>query len=113
MSCVRYNLAVATVNPMPGVSVDERKLAEFCARQRVRTLRVFGSVPRGDSGPDSDLDVLLEFEAGVDPDLFELGGMQQDLTDLFGREVDLKSPDMFSAAVLQRIVANSIVGYAA
>jgi predicted nucleotidyltransferase len=70
-------------------------------------------VLRDDFGPDSDLDVLLEFEAGVDPGLFELGGMQQDLSDLFGREVDLKTPEMFGPTNFQRVLASSVVGYAA
>ena len=63
--------------------------------------------------PDSDIDVLLEFEAGTDPDLLELGGMQQDLSDLFGREVDLKTPDMFSPSNLRRVLDQSVIGYAA
>ena len=89
------------------------ELASFCARNRVRTLRIFGSYVRGDLTPDSDIDVLIEFQAGVDPDLFELGGMQQDLTDILGREADLKTPEMFSAANLQRVLASSVIGYAA
>lgn len=99
--------------PIPRSSVDPARLAEFCARHRVSTLRVFGSALRGDFGPTSDIDVLLEFQPGVDPDLFELGGMQQDLSDLLGHEVDLKTPDMFSPASLRRVLARSVVGYAA
>ncbi|MBC7772670.1 MAG: nucleotidyltransferase domain-containing protein [Pyrinomonadaceae bacterium] len=76
-------------------------------------MRLFGSVLRDDFGPESDVDVLLEFGPGVDPDLFELGGIQQDLTDLFQREVDLKVPAMFSAANLERVLASSVVSYAA
>gem|GEM_PF-3746929 len=44
--------------------VDPVKLDEFCTRHRVRALRVFGSFARGDQRPDSDIDVLLEFQAG-------------------------------------------------
>jgi predicted nucleotidyltransferase len=99
--------------PIPHTAADAARLAEFCARHRVRALRVFGSVLRDDFGPDSDIDVLLEFQPGVDPGLLELGGMQQDLTDLFGREVDLKTPQMLSPANLRRVVASSLLGYAA
>lgn len=88
-------------------------LAEFCARHRVKTLRIFGSFARGEAEPDSDLDVLIEFQEGVDPDLFQLGGMQQDLSDLAGREVDLKTPAMFTPAGLSRILAGAVIGYAA
>lgn len=93
--------------------VDPAKLDEFCTRHRVRTLRVFGSFARGDQRPDSDIDVLLEFQPGVDPDLFELGGMQQDLSALFCREVDLKTAEMFSPRNLERVVKTSILAFAA
>jgi uncharacterized protein len=99
--------------PIPRSTVDPARLAAFCARHRIRILRVFGSALRPDFGAESDIDVLLEFEAGVDPDLFELGGLQQDLSALLGREVDLKTPDMFSPASLRRILESSVVGYAA
>ena len=98
---------------IPHASVDLAKLAGFCVRNRVAALRVYGSVIRGDAGPDSDIDVLLEFEPGVDPDLFELGGMQQDLSDLFGREVDLKTPEMFQPSNLRRVLGSSALAYAA
>ncbi|MEZ6233730.1 MAG: nucleotidyltransferase family protein [Phycisphaerales bacterium] len=92
---------------------DPAALARFCLRYRVASLRIFGSALRPDFGPDSDIDILVEFQAGVDPDLFELGGMQQDLSDLFGREVDLKTPEMFTDANLRRVLQSSVVAYAA
>lgn len=103
--------------PMPDQStqvlLDTTKIEAFCRVHRIASIRLFGSVLRPDFGPDSDIDVLVEFEPGVDPDLFELGGIQQDLTDLFGREVDLKVPAMFSPANLERVLASSVVSYAA
>ncbi|MCC6660549.1 MAG: nucleotidyltransferase domain-containing protein [Phycisphaerales bacterium] len=98
---------------VPRVTYDPARLRELCTRRRIRSIRVFGSVLRADFGPASDLDLLLEFEPGVDPDLFELGGMQQELSALFGRTVDLNTPDMFSPAKLGRVLANSALGYAA
>ncbi len=77
------------------------------------TLRVFGSAVNGNFTPESDVDVVLEFQPGVDPDLFELGGMQQELTAIFGRLVDLKTPDMFSPANLRRVMGQSRIAYAA
>jgi uncharacterized protein len=88
-------------------------LAAFCTKHRIRSLRLFGSFARGDARPTSDVDLLVEFEPGMDPDLFELGGLQQDLSDLFRREVDLKTPEMFTPDNLRRVVASSIIGYAA
>lgn len=99
---------------IPGFSDQvTQALAAFCARHRVRTLRVFGSGARGELASDSDIDLLLEFQPGVDPDLFELGGMQQDLSAILGREVDLKTPDMFSAPNLHRVLSTSVLAYAA
>lgn len=95
------------------LAFDPARLAAFCARHRVRSIRAFGSVLRDDFTPESDLDLLVEFQPGVDPDLFELGGMQQDLSELFGREVDLKTPEMFSPANLRRVLGSSVVSYAA
>lgn len=55
----------------------------------VDALYLFGSVARGDDGPESDVDVLVEFEPGARPTLFTLGGVLADLEDLLGRKVDL------------------------
>jgi predicted nucleotidyltransferase len=104
---------MAKINPIPNAPVDGARLAALCARHRIRTLRVFGSVPRGEHRSDSDIDVLVEFEPGVDPGLFELGGIQQDLADLFAREVDLKTPEMFAPPNLERVLSSSHIGYAA
>lgn len=92
---------------------DHELIGAFCQRHRVRTLRVFGSAARGELTPTSDIDILLEFEPGVDPDLFELGGMQQELSDLLQRVADIKTPDMFTRDNLRRVLASSIIGYAA
>lgn len=105
---------VEKVLSIPGVRAGlTADLAAFCSRHRIRSLRVFGSAARGELTPESDIDILVEFDPGVDPGLFELGGVQQDLTDLFEREVDLKTPEMFSPVNLRRVLGSSIVGYAA
>ncbi len=93
----------------PGASA----IAQVCLRHAIASLRIFGSAIWSDFGPDSDIDMLVEFRPGFELDLFELGGLQQNLTDLFGREVDLKTPEMFSETSLQRVVGSSRVAYAA
>ena len=98
----------------PGLSPSlASALGAFCAQHGVRSLRIFGSFVRNELTPESDVDVLVEFQPGVDPGLFELGGMQQDLSEIFGREVDLKTPEMFSANNLRRIIASSVLAHAA
>jgi predicted nucleotidyltransferase len=101
-------------NSISGLPAETREaLRAFGARHRVRVVRIFGSFVRNELTPESDIDVLLEFEAGVDPGLFELGGMQQELSAIFDREVDLKTPEMFSERNLQRVMATSVLAYAA
>ena len=95
------------------IAIDRDQLAAFCARHHIRKLALFGSVLRDDFRPESDIDVLVEFEPGVDPGLFELGGIQQDLMDLFARQVDLKTPEMFAPPNLRRVLSSSHIGYAA
>jgi predicted nucleotidyltransferase len=64
-------------------------IQRIAARHGARNVRVFGSVARGDAGPGSDIDVLVEFEPGRS--LLDLIGLQQDLSDLLGRKVDVVS----------------------
>ena len=76
--------------PLP-IAVPREAIADFCRRHRVRRLALFGSVLRDDFTPDSDVDVLVEFEPGRTPGLrFFL--MQDELSELLGRRVDLNTP---------------------
>ncbi|HLL89566.1 MAG TPA: nucleotidyltransferase domain-containing protein [Tepidisphaeraceae bacterium] len=79
---------------MPRIPIDKQKLAEFCRRNRIRKLSLYGSVLREDFRPDSDVDVLVEFE----PDT-RLGlryfHIEQELSDMLGREVEMRTPDEF------------------
>ena len=71
------------------VDVPRERIADLCQKWRIRELSLFGSVLRGDFGPDSDVDVLVEFEAGASWSLFDLVDMADELTAVFGREVDV------------------------
>lgn len=75
-----------------GVTFPEDRLAEFCARHGVRRLSLFGSILREDFGPDSDVDMLVEFEPGRTPGMFGFGGMILELGEMIGRRVDLRTP---------------------
>lgn len=70
------------------IKVPYNELAEFCRRHHIRKLAFFGSVLRDDFGPDSDVDVLVEFEEGKTPGL-AFFGMQEELAEIFNRDVDL------------------------
>ena len=77
------------------VAIDREALAAFCRRHGIRRLAVFGSALRADFGPDSDIDVLVEFEPGRTPGL-AFFAMQEDLSRMFGRTVDLHTPASLS-----------------
>jgi hypothetical protein len=71
------------------VSIPRKKLAEFCRRWKISELAFFGSVLRKDFGPNSDIDLLVSFAPGARVSLLDLVRMQNELKDIFGREVDL------------------------
>jgi len=95
------------------VRIDPAELRDFCCRRRIARLALYGSVLRHDFRPDSDVDVLVEFEPGYTPGLFTLGGIALDLDGLVGREVDLKTPADFPDDVRQEVLATVEPLYAA
>ena len=71
------------------MEIPRQAIAEFCRKWRVTDLLLFGSVLRDDFGPDSDVDVLVTFHPDTRYTLFDLVHMQEELSNIFGREVDL------------------------
>ena len=72
------------------IEIPREQLADFCVKHHIRKLSLFGSVLRDDFRPDSDVDVLVEFEAGHEPRHFrELLQMENELKGFFGRDIDL------------------------
>lgn len=71
------------------IPLPRKKLAEFCRRWNITELALFGSVLREDFRPNSDVDLLVSFSPGAKISLFDLVQMQNELKDIFGREVDL------------------------
>ena len=96
---------------MAHVPVNQAKIAEFCRQHHIRRLSLFGSVLREDFRPDSDVDVLVEFEPEARIGYFELFDVQQDLAALLGREVDLLTPGALSRYFRQRVLATAEVVY--
>jgi uncharacterized protein len=95
------------------IDFDQTKIADFCRRHGVRRLSIFGSVLRDDFRPDSDVDVLVEFDPEKTPSLLDLGGMQVELSEMLGREVDLKTPGFLSRRIRQQVISEARVQYAA
>ncbi len=73
------------------IHAPQDEIASFCERWQVATLALFGSVLRDDFGPESDIDVPIEFEKDARHSLFDMVGMEEALKRIFGREVDLVS----------------------
>ena len=93
------------------VDLPKEKIADFCRRHHIRKLAVFGSALREDFRPDSDLDVLVEFDPGHTPGL-AFFGMEQELSELLGRKVDLNTPQFLSPYFRDKVLAEAEVQYA-
>ena len=96
----------------PKVEIDRKELAEFCRRNGIRRLAVFGSALRDDFGPRSDVDVLVEFEAGRTPGL-AFFSMQDELRRLFQRVVDLHTPASLSRYFRDQVMSEAEDQYVA
>jgi len=96
-----------------GVNIPESAIAEFCRRHGVARLALFGSILRDDFGPESDIDVLVEFPPGRTPSLLDLGGQLMELREILGRDVDLKTPGFLSRHFRDRVVREAKTLYAA
>ena len=91
---------------------DRERVADFCRRRHIRRLALFGSVLRDDFGPESDVDVLVEFEEGHVPGLIRLAGMERELSAVFGRPVDLRTAEDLSRYFRDKVLAEAEVQYA-
>jgi hypothetical protein len=97
----------------PRVHLDREKLAEFCRRNHIRKLSLFGSVLTDRFGPNSDVDFLVEFEPNNGPGYFGLARMERELSELIGRKVDLRTPSELSRYFRDEVCAGAQVQYSA
>ena len=96
----------------PQVSVSKTILISFCQEHGIRRLAVFGSALRDDFGPDSDIDLLVEFEPDRIPGLLGVAGMELTLSELFaGRKVDMRTAEDLSPYFRQEVLARAEVQY--
>lgn len=95
---------------MRRVEIPRDELAAYCRRNHIRRLALFGSVLREDFGPESDVDVLVEFEEGHVPGL-RFFRLQRELGDLFGRSVDLHTPGSLSPYFREQVLEEAAVQY--
>lgn len=84
------------------------RIRDFCRRNHARRLSVFGSVLRGDFGPESDIDLLVEFEPGHVPGLIRFAGMESELGEILGRKVNLLTPKSVSPYFRDRVLKDAV-----
>ena len=94
------------------VPIPKDQLAAFCQAHGIRWMAVFGSALRSDFGPDSDIDMLVEFEPDRIPGLIRFAGMELELTRMLGRKVDLRTPEDLCRYFRQEVLAEAQVQYA-
>ncbi len=95
------------------LSIPRERLESFCRKNAIRRLAIFGSALRPDFGPDSDVDVLVEFDPAHIPTLFDVAAMEQELAEIFGgRKVDLRTPEDLSRYFRDEVLAEAEVQYA-
>lgn len=96
--------------PTLPITVPRQELARFCRRNRIRRLAFFGSVLRDDFGPESDVDVLVEFEPGHRLG-FAFFALQDELSHLFGRPVDLNTKEDLSRYFRDEVARTAVPVY--
>lgn len=95
------------------INIPKARIAEFCRQHHIRQLALFGSILREDFRPDSDIDVLIEFEPGREPGLLGLARMERELSQVLGQAVDLRTPEDLSDRFRSRVMQSAEVQYVA
>ena len=93
------------------IEVPTEEIAAFCRRYHIRRLAFFGSVLRDDFTPESDVDVLVEFEPGARVGLIGFAGIENELSCLIGRKVDLNTPGFLSPYFRDEVLRDAEAAY--
>jgi predicted nucleotidyltransferase len=88
------------------LDINRERIADFCRTNRIRRLALFGSVLRDDFRPDSDVDVLVEFEPDTHLGL-RFFTLEMELSEIFGRKVDLNTPGFLSRYFRDEVLAEA------
>ena len=92
------------------LTVDDERLAALCRRFGIRRLSLFGSRLKGTATPESDVDLLVEFEPGATPGLMRMAEIEQALSPLFGgRKIDLRTREDLSRHFREQVVQQAQV----
>jgi len=94
------------------IEIPQERLAEYCRKHRIRNLALFGSVLTDDFGPDSDVDVLVEFKVGTRIGMIRLARIESELSEIIGRRVDLNTLGFINKRYRSRVLMEKEVQYA-
>ena len=97
----------------PSLNLDQEALARFCRTHHIRKLSLFGSRLKGTARPDSDIDLLVEFDPAHIPSLIGIAGMEIELTEMVGAKVDLRTAGDLSRYFRDEVLRTAEVQYAA
>ena len=94
------------------IEISSGALADFCHRHRIAKLSLFGSILRDDFGPESDVDVLVEFEPDAVVGFIGLAAMEIELSELIGRKADIRTPAELSRYFRENVLESAELQYA-
>lgn len=95
------------------IKIPKNRLRTFCKKHHIKKMSLFGSAIRDDFGPDSDIDILVEFEEEHTPSFFKLFDMEEELTDILGgRKADIRTKEDLSKYIREEVENNSVIQYA-
>jgi len=97
-------------NSQAQIHIPKEEIAEFCRKHHIKKLAIFGSALRPDFRPDSDIDILVEFEPEHIPGL-AFFAMADELSEIFGRKVDLNTPQCLSRYFRDKVLQEAVVQY--
>jgi hypothetical protein len=95
---------------MEKLAYSSTRIRRFCQKHHIRKLSFFGSVVRDDFGPDSDIDILVEFEPGPTPGL-GFFTIESELSRLLGMRVDLQTVKFLSPEIRQHALSEAVTAY--
>jgi len=95
------------------IDIPQERIAAFCRENGIRRLALFGSILRDDFRPDSDVDVLVEFQAGVRVGYLAIARMARELADMMGRAVDMRTPAELHPAFRDEVMKEALTEYVA
>jgi predicted nucleotidyltransferase len=98
---------------IPAIEIPKKEIEKFCKRNGIKKLSIFGSVLRDDFNLASDVDILVEFDDDAIPGFFKLMRMQDGLSKILGRNVDLRTPKDLSRYFRDDVVSKAVIQYVA